>query len=231
MPESGQRNRRRELGLALLVIAVAVAVVLAVPQMRHSFSLALHGNFGGLRAYVRSLGAGGFALLLALMLTHAVIYYPTELVTATAGFVYGFLPALAFVTAGWLASALLSYVIGMSVGRPLLRRLLGPRFHRLEEGMASGGRLLLLSGRLIPVMPFSLLGYAAGATRVNLWRFAWTTVVGYLPLLVAITYLGSQAKTFSASNPFLWIAAAVLLGLLVTAHIESRRRRRTAERD
>lgn len=228
MPETEPRLRRRELALAVAVIAGAVAVALAVPEMRHSFSLSLHGNFGGLRAYVRSLGAGGFALLLALMLSHAVIWYPTELVTATAGFVYGFLPALAFVSAGWLCSALLSYLLGIAIGRPILRRVLGPRFQRVQEGMESGGTLLLLAWRLIPVLPYSLLGYAAGATRINVIRFGWTSVVGYLPLMIAITYLGSQAKTFSTSNPLIWVAVAVIIGLLVAAHFEGRRQRRRA---
>lgn len=226
MPETEPRSRRVPLAFAVATIAVAVAIALAVPQMRHSFSLSLHGNFGGLRAYVHSLGAGGFALLLGLMLAHAVVYYPTEIVTATAGFIYGFLPALAFVSAGWLCSALLSYVIGLVIGRPLLRSILGSRFHRLEETIESGGTTLLLSGRLIPVVPFSLLGYAAGATRVNVARFAWTTVVGYLPILIAVTYLGSQAKTLSASNPAVWAAVVVLVGLLVTAHVQGRKARR-----
>src|SRR5581483_2045740 len=120
------------------------------------------------------------------MLAHAIVYYPTEIVTATAGFVYGFGPALALVTAGWLASALLSYVLGLVIGRPLLRRALGPRFHRVEEAIESGGTALLISARLIPVVPFSLMGYAAGATRVNVLRFSWTTVVGFLPLSAAV---------------------------------------------
>jgi uncharacterized membrane protein YdjX (TVP38/TMEM64 family) len=230
MPETEPRSRRRELALALGMVAIAVAVIAAVPEMRHSFSLSLHGNFGGLRVYVRSLGFGGVVLLLGMMLAHAIVYYPTEIVTATAGFVYGFAPALAFVLAGWLASALLSYLLGRIIGRPLLRGILGRRFHRLEESMESGGTTLLLSGRLIPVIPFSLLGYAAGATRVSLWRFSWTTVLGFLPLCAAVTYLGSQAKTLSASNPIVWAAAAIVIGLLIAAHVQSRRAKR-AERD
>ena len=48
---------------------------------------------------------------------------------------------------------------------------------------------------------------------MNLWRFTWTTVVGYLPLTVLVTYLGSTARTLSPGNPLIWvaIAAAVLL--------------------
>lgn len=205
------------LGLATIVVGIAVIVV--VPELRHCVSLVIHGQFAELRAYVRSLGAGGFALLLGLMLAHAIVFYPSEIITATAAYAYGFGPGLAFVVAGWLLAALLSYALGRSVGGPLLRRVLGRRFAWLETTMEHGGISLLLGGRLIPIVPFALIGYAAGATHTSLWRFSWTTVVGYLPLTIAVVYLGSRAQTLSTSNPLVWLAVALLVALLVGAHL------------
>jgi uncharacterized membrane protein YdjX (TVP38/TMEM64 family) len=115
--------------------------------------------------------------------------------------------------------------LGRSVGGPVLRSLLGRRFTQLEQGVARGGVSLLLAGRLIPVVPFAFLGYAAGATRVSLWRFAWTTVVGYLPLTVLVAYLGSNARSLSLSDPLIWGAVAVA-ALLLGAHWVVRRRDR-----
>lgn len=111
---------------------------------------------------------------------------------------------------GWLLTALLSYALGRTVGGPLLRSMLGTRFSRLERGVQSGGVSLLLAGRLIPVVPFAFLGYAAGATRVSVWRFSWTSVVGYLPLTALVAYLGSTAQTLSLSNPVIWVAVAAI---------------------
>jgi uncharacterized membrane protein YdjX (TVP38/TMEM64 family) len=217
------------MGLAVGVasIALGVAAALLVPQLRHCVSLALHGEFGALRTYIHSLGTGGLALLLALMLGHAIFFYPSEIVTATAAYVYGFLPGLALVVVGWLACALLSYALGRSVGRPLLRAILGPRFIALERAMERGGISLLLSGRLLPVVPFSLLGYAAGATHVSLWRFSWTTVLGYLPLTTAVAYLGSRAQTLSANDPLVWAAAALLIAIIVAERVISHRHSRS----
>jgi uncharacterized membrane protein YdjX (TVP38/TMEM64 family) len=217
---------RAELAAGIATIVMGVGAIALVPELRHCVSLAVHGQFAGLRSYIRSLGAGGLALLLALMLGHAIVWYPSEIVTATAGYVYGFGPGLAFVVVGWLLAALLSYALGRSVGRPLLQRLLGQRFVWLTTTMERGGTSLLLSGRLIPIVPFATLGYAAGATHVSLWRFSWTTVVGYLPLTTAVVYLGSRAQTLSASDPLVWVAAAALIGLLVGERLYRRRKRR-----
>ena len=224
-------NRRSALLAGLATILVAVAVIAAVPQLRHCVSLCLNGEFAALRAYIRSLDAGGFALLFGLMLGHAVVFYPSEIVTATAAYVYGFLPGLAVVVVGWLLAALLSYALGRAVGRPVLRRVLGQRFVRLERAVDRGGTSLLLSSRLIPVVPFALMGYAAGATRVSVWKFSWTTVLGYLPLTVAVAYLGSSAKTLSASNPLVWVVVGVLIGALVAEWVIRHRRHAEAHRE
>lgn len=220
---ASSETRPAELAGGIVTVVIGVVVIAAVPELRHCVSLVLHGQFAGLRSYIRSLGAGGLALLLALMVGHAIVWYPSEIVTATAGYVYGFVPGLALVVGGWFMAALLSYALGHSVGRPLLQRLLGRRFASLATTMERGGTLLLLSARLIPIVPFALVGYAAGATHIKLLRFSWTTVIGYLPLTTAVAYLGSRAQTLSINDPLVWAAVAVLAGLLMSERFFRRR--------
>lgn len=221
MPPS--RTGRAELAAGLATIVVGIAVIAVVPELRHCVSLVIHGQFAALRSYIRSLGPGGLALLLGLMLAHAIVFYPSEIVTATAAYVYGFGPGLAFVVGGWLLAALITYALGWSVGRPLLQRLLGRRFASLTRAIDRGGISLLLSSRLIPIVPFALMGYAAGAAHTSLWRFSWTTVVGYLPLTAAVVYLGSRAQTLSIGSPLVWIAVALVLALLASENLVRRR--------
>ena len=71
--------------------------------------------------------------------------------------------------------------------------------------------LVLIGIRLIPIMPFSLMGYVCGAARVPLVRFTWTTAVGYAPITAYFTYLGSRLEGFSAEDPVLWIGGVALL--------------------
>ena len=222
-PIPPSHTRPVELAAGVATIVGGIALIAIVPELRHCVSLVVHGQFGELRSYVRSLGAGGVALLLGLMLAHAIVFYPSEIITATAAYVYGFWPGLALVLVGWLLSALLSYALGRSVGRPLLQRVLGRRFAWLTATVEAGGVTLLLSSRLIPIVPFALVGYAAGATQISLWRFSWTTVLGYLPLTTAVAYLGSRAQTLSTGDPLVWIAVAVLVGLLIGEQLFRRR--------
>jgi uncharacterized membrane protein YdjX (TVP38/TMEM64 family) len=212
----------------LLLLA---GLVLAIPDLRHAFEAALNGDSAEVRGQLEGLGAAGPLLIVGLALLHAVVFYPAEIVDAAAGFVYGFGPALALMAAGWLLSGLLCYAVGRSVARPLLDRWLGlERFERTEAAIERGGASLLIAVRLIPVVPFSLVSYAAGAARVPPWRFAWTTAVGYLPITALAVYFGTRLEGLSLTDPLVLGSAAALLVLLLAGHrvarLQARRRNR-----
>jgi uncharacterized membrane protein YdjX (TVP38/TMEM64 family) len=205
-------------------VGLLAALVLAVPALHHAAVAAIHGDTAEVRSQLDSLGLAGPLLILALALVHAFVFYPAEIVDAAAGFAYGFFPALALVMVGWVLSGLLCYAIGRSLARPLLDRWLGrERFERAEAAIERGGVTLLLAVRLLPIVPFSLLSYAAGAARVPIWRFVWTTVVGYLPITVLAVYFGTRLEGLSLTDPLVLGSAAALLGLLLAGHWAMRR--------
>jgi uncharacterized membrane protein YdjX (TVP38/TMEM64 family) len=219
---------RRVLVLLAVLGALAAAVVLVDP-LREAVAAALRGDIDGLRDQLRDLGVGGAAILVGLILVHSVVVFPAEIANAAAGLVYGFWGALALVMAAWTASLLLAYGLGAVAGRPIALRLAGERRVELAERViARGGVPALLAARLVPFVPMSLVGYVAGATRVPLWRYTWTSVLGLLPITAAATYLGHALGDLSPDDPFLWVAGAVVAGLLVTSFVMLRRLRRGA---
>jgi uncharacterized membrane protein YdjX (TVP38/TMEM64 family) len=206
----------RRLLPTIAAIALAAVVVAAVDPLREAVGYAVHGDVHALREQLRGLGAAGAAVLVGLILIHAVVLFPAEIVNATAGLVYGFGIALPMVMAAWLVSGLIAYWLGMVAGRPLAIKLAGEeRVAVAERVIERGGAPALIVSRLIPFVPYSLVGYVAGAARVPLWRYVWTSVVGILPITAAATYLGHALDHLSASDPLLWAAIAVfaLLGL------------------
>ncbi len=86
-----------------------------------------------------------------------------------------------------------------------------------------GGTTLLIAVRLIPILPFSLVSYAAGAARVSVWRFLWTTAVGYLPITALSVYFGTRLEGLGLADPLVLGSAAVLLALLLVGHLVMRR--------
>lgn len=216
-----------EIAITLAGIALIAGLVVAVPALREAFSSALRGDHEAVRTEIDSLGVWGPVLIVALALIHAVVFYPAEIVDAAAGYAYGFGPALALTMTGWVLSGLLCFAVGRSVARPLLDRWLGEqRFERIEAAIERGGAGLLIAMRLIPILPFSIVSYAAGAARVPTWRFVWTTAIGYIPITAMFVYLGTRLESISVTDPQVLAGAAGLLLLLAAGHWALRRQRR-----
>jgi uncharacterized membrane protein YdjX (TVP38/TMEM64 family) len=141
-----------------------------------------------------------------------IVWYPAEILDAAAGYVFGFGVGFPLILGSWVLSGLASYAVGRHAARPLLYRVAGEeRFQRMERLVHRGGPGALLAVRLIPIMPFSLMGYVCGAARIPLWRFTWTTAVGYAPITAYFTYVGSRLEGFSAEDPILWIGGGALI--------------------
>jgi uncharacterized membrane protein YdjX (TVP38/TMEM64 family) len=234
-PKETKRERRRpqvpvlEIGVTVAGLLILAALVAAIPPLRHAAEAALQGDTTEVRHQIKELGVAGPLLIVALALIHTVVIYPAEIVNAAAGFVYGFFPALAIVTVAWMASAMLCYWVGTRVARPLLDRFFGTeRFERLEAMIERGGVPLLLAVRLIPIVPFSLAGYAAGAARVPVWRFAWTTLVGYMPITALAVYFGTRLEGMSLTDPLVLGSVLALLALLLVGNWIVRRQAGTA---
>src|SRR3954471_17227969 len=220
---------RRRLVYTLLALAASGLVIWLVEPLHTALGHVLHGDVDALQVQLQSLGVWGAFVVIALILAHAVIFFPAEIVNATAGLAFGFWVAFPIVLAAWVASGLLAYWLGRIAGRPLAVRLAGERRVASAESLIdrSGAPALVLA-RLVPFVPFSLVGYVAGAARVPVWRYTWTTAVGVMPITAAATYLGHALDNLSASDPLLWLAVGVIVGLaLLTVH-SARRLKRSA---
>jgi uncharacterized membrane protein YdjX (TVP38/TMEM64 family) len=214
----------------LAAIAVAALLVVAIEPLRAAVGFALRGNVDGLQTQLESLGVWGAIVLVTLILVHAVVLFPAEIPNAVAGLVYGFGVALPMVLAAWTASGLIAYGLGVWIGRPLAVRLAGEeRVARAEHAIGRGGVLALLMSRLIPFVPFSLVGYIAGAARVPVWRYTWTSAVGVLPITAAAVYLGHALDNFSLDDPLLWVALGTLVVLIALTVTVARRVQRSGQ--
>jgi uncharacterized membrane protein YdjX (TVP38/TMEM64 family) len=206
-------------------ILVGVAVALLVPSLHDAVGDAIHGNTEQVRHDLGDSAAGPL-LVLWLALVHVIVWYPAEILDAAAGYVFGFGVGFPLMLACWVVSGLASYAVGRHFARPLLYRIAGEdRFRGAEDLVHRGGAVALIGMRLIPIMPFSLMGYVCGAARVPLLRFTWTTALGYAPITAYFTYLGSKLEGFSAEDPILWIGGVgILLGMVGIRYVLPRAR-------
>ena len=219
------RDRATILAAVLATIALTLALF-AIGPIRDAVSAALGGDLTGMRDELDALGAAAALVLVGIALVHVVVPFPAEIPTAAAGFVLGFGVAFPLMVAAWTISCLAAYGLARVVGPPVLDRLAGKeRMERTDELIARGGWRILLIGRLIPIVPYNLVSFAAGATRVPLGRFTWTTAVGVMPLTALTALLGQRLQSPSFEDPVIWAVLGAVLLLVALARPVGRRLR------
>ena len=169
----------------------------------------------GLRTLLERAGPWAPAASIGLMTAHSFVPFPAEVIAIANGVVFGSGLGVLLTWAGAMIGAILSYEIARALGPAARSRLVPLRYQaRLDAFVSDSSITTLLTARLIPIMSFNLVNYAAGLAGVPRWAFVWTTGVGILPLTVLSVLLGSQALHFPA---YIWILAGIAALILFGA--------------
>ncbi len=141
-------------------------------------------------------------------------------------------------TIGNLVGSWVAYGAGAVGGRPLLERfgryvLMRPHeIDRAHEWFERHGDAAVFFGRLLPVIR-TFISLPAGIARMPLAKFTVYTVLGCLPFVAAIAWLGYRAgdnweKVEHTLQPFSWLIAGVI-GVLGVIYVARRWRKVRAE--
>ncbi len=181
------------------------------------------GDVAGLRNYILSFGVWAPLVSALLMILQA-------LVAPLPSFVLSFANGLAFGTF-WggmlsLASASLAAAVGFCIARFLGRGPVEALVGRAHLGAADRwflrwGAYAILAARLVPVVSFDIVSYAAGLTRMGFWRFMLATVIGMAPATFIYAYLGEQAPQYV--QVLLAVFGVVIVGAVVAAVLRRKR--------
>lgn len=148
-------------------------------------------------AFVRWAQSAGFegALVYALVyMVGTVLLLPGTVLTIGAGFIYGPLGGVLISSPASVLGATISYLLGQTVLRGWIEQKLKsyPRFRLIDAAVARHGFKIVLLMRLEPIfIPFAMLNYGLGLTRVRLREYVLASFLGMLPATILYVYLGS----------------------------------------
>jgi uncharacterized membrane protein YdjX (TVP38/TMEM64 family) len=147
-----------------------------------------------------------------------------------AGATWGALAGAAIGTPGATLGGCAAFLAGRLVARDPAALARGEgRLARWARAIGRGGLRLVLLLRLAPVVPFSLLNFAFGATPTRFSHFALGSLVGTIPSQLAYAFLGAvlawPAGPARTRAELALVAGAALLSLAASAGVVALLRR------
>jgi uncharacterized membrane protein YdjX (TVP38/TMEM64 family) len=198
-----QLSRPRAVGTVVgITVLVAVALLVPLPTPVQ------------LRDWAQSMGPW---FPLAFLLAHTVVTVvpvPRTAFTLAAGLLFGPVLGVTIAVFASTASALIAMLLVRAAGWQLNRLVRHRSIDTVDARLRERGWLAILSLRLIPVVPFSAINYAAGASAVRMLPYALATLAGLLPGTAAVVILGDALA--GHPNPLLYLVSLCMAALGVT---------------
>ena len=208
------RRRRRTIARAtvVLLLAALVATWATAP-------MSLINGLLGLRRWMDGAGPWGPVVYMLVYALAVVLLVPGWLLALSAGFAYGPWGVPLAVSAA-TAGASISFLIGRYLAGGWLRHLTQRRLllRAVEGAVVDGGWRFIGLVRLSPLLPFNLLNYYFGVTRVSFLQYLPGTFVGILPGTSVNVLLASAGYAYTLGGMRHPLKLAMLaVGIVVTA--------------
>ncbi len=201
----GAAVRFAALGLA---IAAAGAVVLFVV---HPSPAAMRDTVRDVRDWAESLGSVAPLVFIAVSASLTPLMFPGPLLAGASGLLFGVWVGFPVTLAGAVLGATVAFSISRWVAGDAVVQLAGRRVLAIEAMISRRGFMSVLYARIAPGVPYSLVNYAAGLTRIPLLVFCVATALGTAPRAFAYTALGGSLGDLR--SPEAAVAVGVLVGM------------------
>ncbi|MDE2223454.1 MAG: TVP38/TMEM64 family protein [Candidatus Omnitrophica bacterium] len=169
-----------------------------------------------IREKVLSYGQWSVLAYLAIYLINTLLIFPPNApISLSAGLIFGHLwgGVIILVSAGISTSA--AFFIARCVERKYLDRLLQGKWRDFSDKLAKKGFLTILLLRLVPIVPFEILNYASGLSRISYKDFLLGTFLGMIPGAFVTAYFGGTLGDLDSFDDLLSPKILITAGLLV----------------
>jgi uncharacterized membrane protein YdjX (TVP38/TMEM64 family) len=203
--------------LRILIVVAGIALVVALGR-------ALGGYVEPFRAWGEGRGAVGPLVFGVVYAAAVVAFVPGSALTLAAGAIFGLGTGTVTVFLAAVVGSSAAFLIARYLARSAVEARLAanPKFAAIDRAIGQEGRKIAFLLRLSPAIPFNVLNYALGLTRVR-FADALLASLGMIPGTVLYVYLGAvagDAASASAGDAAAgWQTAFKALGLAATAAV------------
>tara|TARA_B100000315_G_C14462569_1_gene534419 strand:- start:331 stop:972 length:642 start_codon:yes stop_codon:yes gene_type:complete len=165
------------------------------------------------RAWIAQFGILSPAIYILLYAANTVsLLPPIAILSLTAGLAFGPVFGFAYLLTGAMLGTTLTFFIGRNFGREFVQKRLKGKFQSLDEGLGKRGFQTVLFFRVVPVVPYEVLNYASGLSKISFKDYALATLIGVIPGCAVSVFFG-DSLTEPLSGKF--VAALVALVVLI----------------
>jgi uncharacterized membrane protein YdjX (TVP38/TMEM64 family) len=160
-------------------------------------------------------GSWGAVIFVVAYAIATLLILPVTAFNIAGGAIYGGVEGLLLTSLGALLSALLGFVLARSLGAKFINN---DRWLNVSQKLASGGIAYSFAARLLPLIPYGVVSFAAGLSAIKRRDYLLGTLFGTPLGICPFVFLGSTGVQVSSGHDVLpLVASSMGLAILIVA--------------
>lgn len=176
--------------------------------------------------------AGIWAPLIYIVLytVATILVLPSTALNLTGGAIFGPWLGTLWTSIAAIIAAVVAFAFTRTVGRDVIAHRLAGRWQAMDAEISQGGLFYMFAIRLLPIIPYGLVNFAAGLTSIRFRDYLLGTVLGTVPGILPFVMLGSSGlQAMRTGNILPLMGSLGLIGLLIGGATWYRRRRQSPQ--
>jgi uncharacterized membrane protein YdjX (TVP38/TMEM64 family) len=178
-----------------------------------------------IRKTIQSAGPIAPLFFLLLYSLGPTFFFPSWVLSVSAGISFGPLWGTILTLIGATTGATIAFSVARYLGRGAVARILKGRLKDLDNRVENHGFQVIFILRLIPLVPFDVLDYMGGLSKIRTSDYILGTFFGIIPGTIAYVYLGHSMLDITSWTFAAAAGALVLLALMPFAYRRWKRNR------
>ncbi len=191
----------------LVLLALVIGAAFAALALSDAFSA------DRVRDWARSFGAVAPIAFVFISAGLTCALFPGPLLAAASGLLFGVALGTPVAIVSSTLGAVLAFLIARRFGASAVEEVSGDRVRVWQAWIERRGFLAVLYARIAPAVPYTLVNYAAGLTRVRLRDFTLATAIGITPRAFAYVALGGSLGNLGSPESVVAVAVLVLMAI------------------
>ncbi|MBY6795155.1 TVP38/TMEM64 family protein [Clostridium botulinum] len=198
-----------------IIVSIILVILLAflIYFLRNTI-LAKDVSAVSIKEYINSYGAIAPIIYIILFTLVPLTLFPDSILAIAGGMAFGMVEGSVYTIIGAVCGASLSFYIARFLGRTVVEKLIRGKGKWFEDGVEKNGFLVVFILRLIPLVPFDIISYGTGLSKIKFKDFVLATIVGIIPGILVFINLGDKALNIKSKQ---FVISVVLLVLLCLA--------------
>ena len=211
-----------------ILLVFVVCIICAVLYICTKCGMFTNCTPQSMKNYICSFGALAPVIYIFMFTVVPLTLFPDFVLAATGGLIFGVWFGTIYTIIGAACGGTISFFISRSYGRGLVEKLTKGKINCFDDGAQKKGLIFILILRFIPLIPFDIISYGAGLSKIKYKDFILATIIGVIPGVWVYTNLGDKSAHLFSTEFFKAVAILILL-LLVSYFIKKKFTLKTLE--